>query len=348
MAFSVSFKALLSKSESIDSGTSDISDDPNTKNEGGETEDQVLCYGVKEFNVTSSVTSKDEHFQRTDIRKPTEEAVERGSLCDQYTVKSETSSLTASSSSDSRIDLLDVFSDKEIIFAAVLAHFSYRTDELEPSRVFVEVKRNGDGVSTTGIDLREIPESDRNSGFCYRLFYNSTIDRYYLCFRGTHNRFGLLESVKQGIGVTSSAYDKAMSLAYTLVQRTGKDKVVCIGHSLGGGLAIAASKVAGCKSIVFNPANVSDKTVNGFIKKMSIVSEYDIDNLALIFTVQGEILTFVNSVTPSSSVEGGQKYNICTDSTEKKSLGFEKHKIKFVRSVLTEYLEALRKEKRKK
>jgi RHS repeat-associated protein len=81
---------------------------------------------------------------------------------------------------------------------------------------------------------------------------------YYLAFRGTElsDKGDLLSDVRQAAGFRDSQYDQAQQLAkqvYDVITKRG-DKVVFVGHSLGGGLATAASYATGGDAITFNSA----------------------------------------------------------------------------------------------
>ncbi|RYV01706.1 hypothetical protein SOPP22_15195 [Shewanella sp. OPT22] len=286
----------------------------------------------------------DEFWDEVDkkISKPkpkTEKVIER------FDVQGTASAEEVTLASPERVDLLEGYSDEELMLAADLAHFSYRTSSLDPSQTFKEIEINHQGMTNTGIDLSGIPKSDPRSGFCYRLFYDSNLDRYYLAFRGTDNKSGFFESIKQAMGVSSPAYNKAMKLSQILTDKVGKGRVVCVGHSLGGGLALASSKACGCKSIAFNPANVADKTASKFVRENGIGTDiHDIDNLAIVFTVKGELLARVNGFLPSGN-EGGQRHIIDDKASKQELLGFKKHGIGYVRRVLSDYLVNIRQQR---
>jgi hypothetical protein len=62
----------------------------------------------------------------------------------------------------------------------------------------------------------------------------------------------------QGSGLPSAQYDKAIQLTQRVQQQLGSDaKIILTGHSLGGGLAGAASYATGLSATLFNPASVN-------------------------------------------------------------------------------------------
>ncbi|MBM7073608.1 hypothetical protein JQC92_16460 [Shewanella sp. 202IG2-18] len=129
------------------------------------------------------------------------------------------------------------------------------------------------------------------------------------------------------------------------MDKVSKGKVVCVGHSLGGGLVLASSKACGCMSIALNPDNVADKTASKFIRESGIgTGVHNIDNLAIVFTVKEELLARVNGFL-SSGNEGGQRHTIDDKASKQELLGFKKHGIGYVRSVLSDYLVNIRQQR---
>ena len=67
----------------------------------------------------------------------------------------------------------------------------------------------------------------------------------------------------KGLGFGAAAYRQAIELAKAVVEAYG-DKVFFTGHSMGGGLAAAASIVANRPAVTFNSAGVHPATLEGF------------------------------------------------------------------------------------
>ncbi|MBM7073609.1 hypothetical protein JQC92_16465 [Shewanella sp. 202IG2-18] len=136
----------------------------------------------------------DEVDERISKPKPkTEKAIER------FDIQGTESAEEVTLASPERVDLLEGYSDEELMLAADLAHFSYRTCSLDPSQTFKEIKINHQGMTNTGIDLSGILKCDPRSVFCYRLSNDSHLDRYFLAFKGTDNKSGSFESIKHGM-----------------------------------------------------------------------------------------------------------------------------------------------------
>lgn len=98
-------------------------------------------------------------------------------------------------------------------------------------------------------------------GFSATLSKND--DKYFLAFRGTDEvKADGLASIRQGVGMESSQYEQAVALALEVSMATGGN-VVFTGHSLGGGLAVAAANAAKGRAITFNAAGVGSRYNSG-------------------------------------------------------------------------------------
>ncbi|MBD1557002.1 phospholipase [Vibrio sp. S9_S30] len=108
-------------------------------------------------------------------------------------------------------------------------------------------------------------------------------------FRGTEGKTDWLKAnVPQGIGKGSSYHEKAVKIGQIL-SKNG-DSVEFSGHSLGGGLASAASKSAKMPAITFNSAGLHKKT----LPKYGIDSSKQGTDTAIIgYRLNDEILTYV-------------------------------------------------------
>ena len=118
-------------------------------------------------------------------------------------------------------------------------------------------------LSDFGIGPDEL--RSQGDGFGATLYYNKELNQYILAFKGTN-----LKSIKdwwanfaQGGGLETAQYKRAIELAQKLSRAiNGKGaELVFVGHSLGGGLASAASLSTGNKAITFNSAGLNPETV---------------------------------------------------------------------------------------
>ena len=128
--------------------------------------------------------------------------------------------------------------------------------------------------------------SDESSGYQAALFERkiSGVTQYTLAFAGTEEikRDGL-NDVLQVLGA-SEQYAEAVGDAHTLSDAVGRTYAIYVGHSLGGGLAIAASMATGSNAVTFNPAWVSDATIDHLV----LNHPGHIDN----YIIRGEILDY--------------------------------------------------------
>ncbi|GAB3871428.1 Mbeg1-like protein [Terrabacter terrigena] len=127
-----------------------------------------------------------------------------------------------------------------------------------------EGTRNFDPVS--GDELRQLgidPASLTGPGGFQANVYRDDDGRYVLAFAGTDPKsvsdWGT--NAQQGLGGLSSQHLQAIGLAQHLAAAVGSDDMVLTGHSLGGGLASAASVATDVPAVTFNAAGVHPNTV---------------------------------------------------------------------------------------
>jgi Hemolysin coregulated protein Hcp (TssD) len=104
---------------------------------------------------------------------------------------------------------------------------------------------------------------DPKSGFKAAL-YESSFERppkLVIAYAGTEDKMDIISDLRQGVGLKDAQYDRAMSLARTVIKNTDPIDVETTGHSLGGGLASAATVVTGTKGYTFNAAGLHTNTV---------------------------------------------------------------------------------------
>ncbi len=107
---------------------------------------------------------------------------------------------------------------------------------------------------------------DRESGFKSMLYERTDVDgktHYAYTFAGTEDIQDWINNGGQLLGM-SAQYDLAIKNSTTMVNRFGLSGVTFLGHSLGGGLAIAAAVKNSGVAITYNPAWLSDNTVRAY------------------------------------------------------------------------------------
>jgi hypothetical protein len=128
---------------------------------------------------------------------------------------------------------------------------------------------------------------DDQTGYQAALFERTinNVTQYTLAYAGTQdlNKDGLNDEM-QLIGLSTSYYE-AIEDAEKLSGSVGRTNAIYVGHSMGGGMAIAASMATQSNAITFNPAWVSDAT----IKNNDLGKPGHIDN----YIIRGEILDYL-------------------------------------------------------
>ena len=126
----------------------------------------------------------------------------------------------------------------------------------------------------SGVDLTRIEGSDFRS----EVFVRG--DEYIVGFKGTTSREDWATNIRQGRGLETAYYSQAVEIGQT-VRATAPGKVRFAGHSLGGGLASAASAVSGAPAHTYNAAGLHPNTVNGFDTATVPVQAYYVEGDAL-------------------------------------------------------------------
>ena len=151
----------------------------------------------------------------------------------------------------------------------------------------------------TSADLSRLklsPEDLRsgNSAFRARVYVQGSgaDTKYVVAFRGsTSDKTDWISNAKQALGVNSDHYTKALALGDKLA-RSGVENITLTGHSLGGGLASAASIASGKNGVTFNAAGLSDATIS---KANGIRNTAGAGNAGAVnaYYVRGEVLSAI-------------------------------------------------------
>ncbi len=123
-----------------------------------------------------------------------------------------------------------------------------------------------------------------------------------LAFKGTDvtNPNDWANNFTQGVGKPTEFYNRAMDLAMQINTATD-GKFELTGHSLGGGMASAASAVTGADATIFNSAGLHDSTAREYLAA-SNTTPFDVDQRVTAYQVEGEVLTGIqqaaSGITP--------------------------------------------------
>ena len=115
-------------------------------------------------------------------------------------------------------------------------------------------------------ELKHATFEDANTGFRAMLYQSKDEQEIVVVYRGVRRSNILRDSqtcLSQGLGFGAVTYQQAIQLGKAVVEAYG-DKVFFTGHSMGGGLAAAASIVANRPAVTFNSAGVHPATLEEF------------------------------------------------------------------------------------
>ncbi|KAA8995220.1 phospholipase [Stenotrophomonas cyclobalanopsidis] len=102
-----------------------------------------------------------------------------------------------------------------------------------------------------------------------------------------------LNNGQQGIGMRSDYYDRAMDLAAAMNARVPGGFEIA-GHSLGGGMASAASAVTGARATTFNAAGLHPATASRYAKDNGLPT-FDTGQTVHTYQTTGEVLNDVQN-----------------------------------------------------
>lgn len=102
-----------------------------------------------------------------------------------------------------------------------------------------------------------------------------------------------INNFRQGLGMPSEQYEMSVENARRLKELVGDCELSFVGHSLGGGLAIANAHATGDNAFVFNPSSLTDKTM----QRLNLNKKPKIEN----YITDGEILDELRNFAPGVS-----------------------------------------------
>ncbi|WP_425337551.1 bacteriophage T4 gp5 trimerisation domain-containing protein, partial [Vreelandella alkaliphila] len=106
-----------------------------------------------------------------------------------------------------------------------------------------------------------------------------------LVFKGTTTQEDWLNNIAQGADRHSNYYERAVDLGRS-IEDSGA-KIHSVGHSLGGGMASAASRASDMAATTFNAAGLHPNTIERYTGRLNIPEQ---ENIAA-YRVRGEVLT---------------------------------------------------------
>lgn len=201
---------------------------------------------------------------------------------------------------------------------AMMANDVYAADNPQTEQALAEagwqrLQPSADGASLVDAQGNEIPLDpallSTAEGFDAAIYQNAE-GQYVVAFRGTDD-WGLArggdadDNGLQGLGFETGQYRDAVILAETAQRVFGDGNVAFTGHSLGGGLASAASLATGVPGVTFNAAGLSDRTLESLGFNPNAVRESAADSGQLRrYIVNGDPLNAAQQDLPLLPVLG--------------------------------------------
>jgi pimeloyl-ACP methyl ester carboxylesterase len=112
-----------------------------------------------------------------------------------------------------------------------------------------------EGFELLPSDLLGVSETDAESGFQAAIYARPADGTIMVALAGTQDRTDWMTNIKQGVGLVPDQYDRAAQLVAAAKSKYG-DRVVVVGHSLGGGLATYAALSNHVRAQTYNAAGL--------------------------------------------------------------------------------------------
>lgn len=176
---------------------------------------------------------------------------------------------------------------KDAAQASDLAYVDSRDTQFDD---WQELGFDEEGLDADGLGLSQELFENNEEGYYAKLFKNTETGEYMIAFRGADDKADWRHNLDQNAGRESVQYKTAMDLAtQAAVLVDPGSKLSFAGHSLGGGLASAASVVTGVSAVTFNSAGLNPKTTERYLETEALPETQQIDA----FFVKGDVLSAV-------------------------------------------------------
>ncbi|MGI3427825.1 ankyrin repeat domain-containing protein [Providencia stuartii] len=120
---------------------------------------------------------------------------------------------------------------------------------------------------------------------------------YIISFAGSDELVDFYADLRQGLGYFEPQYFQAVNLT-NILHRVSKGNMICIGHSLGGGLATFAALASQTPCIAFSSAGVSANTIKQIGMDYETAKQVAKDGLVRFYVVRYDWLDLLQSVMP--------------------------------------------------
>jgi len=157
-----------------------------------------------------------------------------------------------------------------------------------------------------GMGLDPSQFQNDKTGFAAGLYQHED-GAYALAFRGTGEGVDWTKgNIPQGIGLDSPQYKQAVALATAVSGAVGADNLTQTGHSLGGGLAGAASLSTNTTGVTFNAAGLHNNSVGMKRGARDQLGQQLVTN----YFVKGEVLSAGQKALYPAPVATGRQIGI--------------------------------------
>ena len=160
--------------------------------------------------------------------------------------------------------------------AALMAAYVYKDNNAKMIQYAAQLAKSGWIVSDFNTSIQMNCTRFDQNGLQSALFQHTKDDgttEYAYVYAGTNSLEDAIEDLAQVAGFAPQ-YHTAINNARTLSNELGENELTFVGHSLGGGEAIASSMATGRAAITFNSAAVSEltKQIEGLNKTPDVVN----------------------------------------------------------------------------
>ena len=159
--------------------------------------------------------------------------------------------------------------------AALMAAYAYKDNEQAMEQYALQLAKSGWLVSDFKTSIQKDYTRFDQNGLQSTLFQRTKngVTEYAYVYAGTNSFEDGVEDIAQLAGAAPQ-YHTAIYNARTLSNELSDNELTFVGHSLGGGEAIASSMATGRAAITFNPAAVSEltKLFEGLNKAPNVVN----------------------------------------------------------------------------
>ncbi|OPZ56573.1 MAG: Extracellular phospholipase A1 precursor [bacterium ADurb.BinA028] len=158
-------------------------------------------------------------------------------------------------------------------------------------------------LASLGLSPKDLVGSDGFRAAVYRDADGHVV----MAFAGTDptSRQDWATNLAQGAGYRPSQYEKAILISMKVAAHVGPSNLVLTGHSLGGGLAAAASLATGASAITFNAAGVNSN-IRSELATINPGAAAGSDRLIHNYYVVGEPLTALQNAQVGPQAVGTQ------------------------------------------